>query len=109
MGQLLACQHLELTAAVAAGEVRRGLAATVGDQHRAVAKGRGEARGGGVCDVVRYEVHGRRVQLGQRGGQKVRCAASIGGTQVLPPLVQPVLARLDQRRVVGIGDSVEVF
>ena len=109
MRQLLAGQHLELTIAVAAGQVRSGLATTVGDKHRAVAKGRGEACGGGVRNVVRYEAHGRRVQLGKRGSQKVWCTAGVSGAEVFPPFVQPVLAWLDQCRVIGIGNGIQVI
>jgi hypothetical protein len=64
MRKLLAGQHLQLAVAIAAAQIGGGLPAAVGDQHRGIAERRGEAGGGGMCDVVRYEVHGRWIQPG---------------------------------------------
>ncbi len=73
MRELLASQQLPLAVAIAAAQVGEGLTAAVGDQlPRSRETVPGETAGG-VRDVVRYEVHGGRIQPRQRGSQELGC------------------------------------
>src|SRR5436190_8950997 len=65
VGQPLGGEELELpVCAVAPGEVRRTLAASVEDEDARGREGRREVCRGGVRDVVRDEAHLRRVEAG---------------------------------------------
>jgi len=61
-----------------------------------------------VRDVVGDEFHFVRIQSWEDCLQEVRGALGVGRSQALPARVQPVQAVVDQSRVVGTGDRIEL-
>jgi hypothetical protein len=107
VGEALSRERLEAPVAAVAGEVRGGLAAAVEDEDGAGVEAGAVVGGGGVGEVVGDEADPSGVEPGQHGGEEERRPLGVDAAQLLPG-VAGLLLGADQRRVVGVGDGVEL-
>ena len=89
-------------------QVRGALAPAVDHEDGAGIPPRREAARRGVGDVVGDEAHCLGVEPGQRRRQEARRPLRVQRAQPLPAVGRHVVAARRERRVVGIGDGVEV-
>jgi hypothetical protein len=113
--QRLGREDVQLVVAILPRQHRGGLASAVDREHRAVSEGSvwtpgcSQRCGGGVRDMVPYEMKRLAVITGQGGPEELGRASRVRGAQVLPTRVERSGTGIDQRWIVGIRDRIKII